>query len=316
MATVSGVLKDANVNGKPRDLADIIYDISPTDTPFLTMCGKTVATQTLHEWQTDALAAPATNAQLEGADSTTYAESNTTECSNRTQILKKAISVSGTVQAIKHAGVDKEYNYQMARALKEIKKDLEYALLSNQIEAPESGSNGRKMRGLPAWLKTNTSLGSSGAVATTSAAATAGTARAFTEAMLQTVLLGCYTQGGNPDTIMVAPALKQKLSATLNGGATRMEKVEAKKAHAVVDVYVSDFGSLDIVPNRVQAGVGYSQKCAFVLDPEYWKVAMLRDFNEDKLATIGDSVRGHVIVEATLEARNEASSGMVADLNA
>jgi hypothetical protein len=101
MAVVSGQLKDASVNGKPRDLMDVIYNISPTDTPFLTMCGRTDATQTLHEWQTESLASPAANAQLEGADVSTFAEISTVELSNKTQILLKAINVSNTAQAIK-----------------------------------------------------------------------------------------------------------------------------------------------------------------------------------------------------------------------
>ncbi len=317
MATVSGILKDASVNGKPRDLSDIIYDISPTDTPFLTMCGKAAAKQTLHEWQTDSLATPAVNAVMEGADTTTFAESNTTELSNKTQILKKAVAVSGTAQAVDQAGVDKQYNYQMAQRLKELKTDLELALLSNQIQQSDDGSTTpRKMRGLPCWLTSNKDLGSGGTAATTAAACTAGTARVPTQAMIDAVLLSCYNSGGNPNTIMMAPAIRQKMSSVLGSGNTKVEYVEDKKAFSTVDVYVSDFGSLKLVPNRVQARDTYSAKCAFALDPEYWKVAYLRGVTEEKLALTGDSLKGQIIVEATLEARNEASSGMVADLKA
>ena len=314
MATVSGQLKDASINGKPRDLMDMIFNVSPTDTPFLTMCGKTKAIQTLHEWQTEDLAAPGANSQLEGADVTTFEEVTSEELSNKTQILRKSINVSKTAQAVKQAGVGKQYAHQMALKTKEIKKDLEFALLSNQIQASESGSNPRKMRGLPAWLKTNVSLGASGAVATASAAATAGTTRVPTEAMLKDALTKIYNEGGNCDRIMMAPAMRVKFSEILTGGATKMEKAETKKATAVIDVYVSDFGTLKLVPNRVQGGVAYSQNCAFILDPDYWKVAYLRGFQENKLAQTGDSDKGYIICEATLEARQEKSSGMIADL--
>ena len=315
MATVSGQIKDANVNGKPRDLSKLIFDVSPTDTPFLTMCGRTTASQTLHEWQTDALTAPGANAQKEGIDVTSFAGSNTTQLSNKTQILMKAVNVSGTAQAVVQNGVTKQYTHQMALRMKEIKKDLEFALLSNQLAASESTS-GRLMTGLPCWLKTNFAGGTSGTAATSSAACTAGTTRIPTEAMLNALLTSIYNAGGNPNTIMMAPDIRVKMSEVLTGGSTKMEKAEMKKATAVIDVYVSDFGSLKLVPNRVQAYVTYSKTCAFVLDPEYWKVAYLRPFQEQRLAVTGDSEKGFIVAEATLEARNEASSGMLADLKA
>lgn len=315
MATVSGQVKDANVNGKPRDLSKLIFDVSPTDTPFLTMCGRTTASQTLHEWQTDALTAPGSNAQKEGIDVTSFAGSNTTELSNKTQILMKAVNVSGTAQAVVQNGVTKQYTHQMALRMKEIKKDLEFALLSNQLAASESTS-GRLMTGLPCWIKTNFAGGTSGTAATSSAACAAGTTRLPTEAMLKALLTSIYNAGGNPNTIMMAPDIRVKMSEVLTGGSTKMEKAEMKKATAVIDVYVSDFGSLKLVPNRVQAYVTYSKTCAFVLDPEYWKVAYLRPFQEQRLAVTGDSEKGFIVAEATLEARNEASSGMLADLKA
>lgn len=316
MATVSGPLKDASIKGKPRDLMDMIFNVAPTDTPLLTMCGKSSASQTLHEWQTDTLAAPGTNVVLEGADTTSFSESTTTELSNKTQILKKAISVSGTAQAVKQAGVSRQYSYQMALRLKELKKDVEFALLSNQLAAAETSSAGRKMQGLPCWMQTNFAGGASGAKATSSAACTAGTTRVPTEAMLKSLLTDIYNAGGNPDRIMMAPDIRVKMSEVLTGGATKMEKAERKKATAVIDVYVSDFGSLNLVPNRVQAYETYSKTCAFVLDPQYWKVAYLRGFKEERLAVTGDSLKGHVLVECTLEARNDASSGVLADLKA
>lgn len=315
MAVVNGQIKDANVNGKPRDLSKLIFNVSPTDTPFLTMCGRTTASQTLHEWQTDALTAPGANAQKEGIDVTTFAGSNTTELSNKTQILMKAVSVSGTAQAVVQNGVTKQYTHQMALRMKEIKKDLEFALLSNQLAAGES-TNGRLMTGLPCWLTTNFAGGASGAAATSSSACTAGTARVPTEALLKALLTSIYNAGGNPNTVMMAPDIRVKMSEVLTGGSTKMEKAEMKKATAVIDVYVSDFGALKLVPNRVQAYVTYSKACAFVLDPEYWKVAYLRPFQEQRLAVTGDSEKGFIVAEATLEARNEASSGVLADLKA
>ena len=312
--TVSGQLKDASIKGKPRDLMDMIFNVAPTDTPFLTMCGKSTASQTLHEWQTDTLASPAENSVLEGADTTVFSERPTTELSNKTQILKKATTLSGTAQAVKQAGVSRQYAYQMALRTKELKKDVEYALLHNKLARADNGTNGRLMTGLPCWMQTNYAAGASGAKATSSAACTAGTTRLPTEAMLKALLTDIYNAGGNPDRIMMAPDIRVKMSEVLTGGGTKMEKAETKKATAVIDVYVSDFGSLKLVPNRVQAYETFSKTCAFVLDPQYWKVAYLRGFREERLAVTGDSLKGHVLVECTLEARNDASSGVLADL--
>ncbi len=317
MATVSGQLTDAAVNGKPRDLMDVIYNISPTDTPFLTMCGRTDATQTLHEWQTEELAAPAANAQLEGADVSTFAEITTTELSNKTQILQKAINVSGTAQAIRQAGVDKQYAHQMALRAKELKKDVEFAFLSNQLAAAEGGGQGRKMAGLPTWLWDNCDSGSGGSAPVYgSSAAVAGTKRAVTAALVTGMLTDIYEAGGNPDRIMAAPAVRVKLSSVLRGsGDNQIEWADKKKAYSVVDVFVSDFGAVRLIPNRVQTGVTFSADAAFVIDPEYWKAAYLRGFREERLANTGDSMKGMINCEVTLQASNPASSGMIADLD-
>ena len=317
MATVSGQLTDAAVNGKPRDLMDVIYNISPTDTPFLTMCGRTDATQTLHEWQTEELAAPAANAQLEGADVSTFAEITTTELSNKTQILQKAINVSGTAQAIRQAGVDKQYAHQMALRAKELKKDVEFAFLSNQLAAAEGGGQGRKLAGLPTWLWDNCDSGSGGSAPVYgSSAAVAGTKRAVTAALVTGMLTDIYEAGGNPDRIMAAPAVRVKLSSVLRGsGDNQIEWADKKKAYSVVDVFVSDFGAVRLIPNRVQTGVTFSADAAFVIDPEYWKAAYLRGFREERLANTGDSMKGMINCEVTLQASNPASSGMIADLD-
>ena len=318
MATVSGMLKDAVMNGKPRDISEEIFSVAPTDTPFLTMCGRTGASQALHEWQTDDLALPGENERLEGADTSEFNTSTSTELSNRTQILMKAVSVSGTAQAAHQAGVEDQYSYQMALRSKELKKDVEYALLHNKLSRAESGAQARLMTGLPCWFGSdgNVSLGEGGTAASASAPAKAGTLRAPTEAGLKDLLMRVYSAGGNPDRIMMAPDVRVKMSEVLTGGATRMEHAEDKTVHAVIDVYVSDFGTLKLVPNRVQAFEPYAKNCAFVLDPEYWKVAYLRGFTEEKLAKTGDSMKGHILVECTLEARQPKSSGMYADLSA
>jgi hypothetical protein len=294
---------------------DIIFDISPTDTPFLTMCKRGKCTQTLHEWTTDELAAPGDNMWPDGSETTDFEGSNVTEKNNKTQILKKAVQVSRTAQSIKQVGLSSQYRYQLAQRMKEIKKDLEYALLSNQIDDPASKGSPRTMRGLPCFLTKNVSLGDGGAVATDSAAVTPGTEpRLLEEDMLRDIIRQCYEAGGNVDRIMSAPLIRSQVSKLLRSDSGRTDNIEKTKVTATVEVYISDYGNIKIIPNRVQAQVPYSKDAVYLLDPEYWAVAYLTGFREEKLAKTGDSEKGHIVCEVTLEARQPDSSGMIADL--
>jgi hypothetical protein len=293
---------------------EIIFDISPTDTPFLTMCKRTKASQTLHEWTTDELAAPAANAWVESSETTDFAGSNVTEMNNRTQILKKAVMVSRTAQAVKEVGLSNQYRYQLAQRMKEIKKDLEFALLSNQIENVASKTTARTMRGLPAFITKNVSLGAGGAVATATVEATAGDPRLLEEDMLRDVIRQSYESGGNIDRIMAAPLIRSQVSKLLRSESNRTDNIKNTEVTATVEVYVSDYGNIKIVPNRVQANVPYSQNAVYLLDPQYWAVAYLTGFREEKLAKTGDSEKGHIVCEVTLEARQPDASGMIADL--
>jgi hypothetical protein len=314
MPAVAGAVTTYDVQGKPRDLSEIIYDISPTDTPFLTMCKRAKATQTIHEWTTDALAAPADNAWIEGAETNVFEGSAVEEKHNHTQILKKAVQVTGTAQAIKEVGVANQYRRQLAQRMKELKKDLEYALLANQIDNAATTATARKLRGLPCFIDKNVDLGAGGAVATAAAPVTAGTLRALDEDMLRDVIRQCYEAGGNVDRIMSAPIIRSQVSKLLRSDDNRTDNIKNTEVTATVEVYVSDYGNIKIIPNRVQANVPYSKSAIYLLDPEYWAVAYLRSFREEQLAKTGDSMKGHIIVEPTLEARQPDSSGMIADL--
>lgn len=314
MAKVIGQVTAYDVKGTPRDLMHIITEISPTDTPFLTMCKESDATQTLHEWTTDELAAPNDNAHVDGADTTDFVGSSVTEMSNKTQILKKAVQVSGTAQSVAQEGVKDQYRYQLAQRLKEIKKDLERALLSNKTEAPGNKTTARVMRGLPAFLNKNVGLGAGGAAPNAASAAVAGASRALTEEMIREVVRKCYEAGGNVDLIMAAPKVRSQISGLLRGATNRTDNIKDSEVRATVEVYISDYGNIKIVPNRVQATVPYAQNAVFLLDPEYWAVAYLRKFCEEELAKTGDSRKGHIVCEATLEARQPDSSGMIADV--
>ncbi|QLG87651.1 DUF5309 domain-containing protein [Chitinibacter bivalviorum] len=293
-----------------EDVADVIYNIAPTDTPFLSGIKKAKASNTLHEWITDDLAAPANNAAVEGDVFAAGSRPTPARLNNRTQISTKTVIVSRTQQSTSAYGFKKMLAYQLANASKELARDMEFALTQNNVTVAGNSTTARQQRGLEGWLATNSDLGASGVAPNynTNVAPTDGTARAFTEAMLKNVLQKCFTQGGNPSMIMVGPSNKQTFS-TFTAATTRFDNADDKKLVAAVDVYVSDFGTLKVVPNRFQRA-----RSAFVLDLDYWALASLDGVRTQALPQNFDGEGAALVTEYCLEARQEKASGVVRDL--
>lgn len=315
MAQPTNTTDTYDITGIREDLSDLIYRISPVDTPFMSMADTTKATATTHEWQTEALAAVDTsNAHIEGDDSTADAGTFTSRLSNITQISKKTASVTGTADAVNKAGRDKEFARQMLLKGLELKRDMESIVTQNQAIVAGDATTARKCRSLEAWYSTNVSRGTGGANGSTTLAATdasAGNLRPYTEDLLKSVLQSCYEAGGNPGVIMSGSKHKQ-VSSSFSGNATRNDDAKDKKIVAAVDVYESDFGTLKFVPNRFQRS-----RTVHVLEMNKWAIAYLngRKFKKENLAKTGDSTKAHILSEWTLEARNEAASGVIADLS-
>jgi len=305
--------------GAREDLSDVIYDISPTDTPIMSSIGKTKATGVYHEWQTDSLAAATTsNALIEGAAASEATISPTTRLGNYTQIVGKTVMVSGTLEAVDKAGRKSEMAYQLAKASAEIKRDIESIITANQGQtAGSSGSAARKMGSLLSYIKTNTNEGSgttAGVDPVTIGVSTRtdGTTRTFTETILKDVISKVFTSGGTPTTLFVSPALKQVVSGFTGLAAQRYQVPTNGQATilAGADLYQSDFGVLQIVPNRFMR-----TRDALVLDPEYAALAYLRPFQTIELAKVGDADKTQILAELTLEVRNEAAHGGAFDLS-
>jgi hypothetical protein len=304
--------------GMREDLSDVIYNISPTDTPFFSSVGKTKATAVLHEWQTDSLAAASlSNFAVEGATASDATMSPTTRVGNRTQIAQKTIKISGTLQSVDKAGRKSEKAYQLAKASSEIKRDMETSVLSNQIAANGDSSTARKLGGLQAWLNTNYSGGTDGVAGSLGTTARVnGTNRTFTEALLQSVVKSVYAAGGNPKVLMVNPAHKQVVSAFTGIAAQRFMAPSNTPTTIVsaADVYLSDFGAISIVPNRFMTSTNSCDETAFVLDPDMAAIAYLRPFQTNELAVTGDNESTQLLAEYTLEVKNQAAHGIIADL--
>ena len=223
--------------GEREDLSDVIYNISPTDTPFLSSAAKTKSTAVLHEWQTDALAAASTsNAVIEGDEATLDAVTATTRLSNSCQIMDKTVVITGTQEVVDKAGRASELAYQIAKKAKELKRDLEAQLTTNNAEVTGSATAAREMGSLRAWVATNDVMGTSGTSGSVgNTAATDGTQRVFTESLLKTVIKSVWNAGGNPTMIMVGPFNKQKLSG-FTGNSTRFDAGADATLYTSVDV--------------------------------------------------------------------------------
>ena len=303
--------------GQREDLSDVIYNISPTETPFMSSIGKNKATAVYHEWQTDSLASVNTsNAAVEGAATTDATISPTTRIGNRTQISTKVIKISGTLDAVNKAGRKSEKAYQLAKGASEIKRDMEAILLSNQVAANGNSTTARTLGGLQTWLSSNKSLGTNGTAGSGGTVArVTGTDRTFTADMLNTVMQSAYTNGGSPTMLLVTPAQKV-VASTFTGIATRYRDVPSNQQAQIInaaDVYVSDFGIIQIVPDRFIPNAD-SDDCAFLLDTEMAAISYLRPFQTIELAKTGDSETTQLLVEYTLEVKNEAAHGIIADL--
>ena len=314
MAIVTNTFLTFSAKGIREDLTDIIYNIAPTQTPFMSSIGKSKATQTLHEWQTDSLAAAQTNnAQLQGDDISTFDPATaTSRLGNNTQILRKTVVISDTQDVVKKAGRASEVAYQVAKKLKELKRDMEATLLNNQQKSSGSSTSAPQLAGIESWIFTNNSLGATGvgpAAADGTGLRTDGTQRAFTEALAKTVIGSIFDNSGEEPDLMLLGRFNKQIASTFTGNATRMNEADTGKLFASVDVYEHDFGTLKIVPDRFQRS-----RSAHIVNSELWAVAFLRPVKIEDLAKTGDAEKKMIITEMTLEARNEAGSGSVSDL--
>jgi len=300
--------------GIREDLSGIIYNVEPDATPFLSGAPKGKASGVKHEWQTDGLDAVADNKAIEGADATFTAATATVRRDNQCQISTKTAIISGTLEAVDRAGRDKEMNYQMMKRGMEIKRDMENAMVGlNNAKVVGSTSVARELASMQSYIVTNTDFNATGGADPTgdgTDARTDGTQRAFTEALLESVVDQIFTNSGEfADTVLLGSFNKRAFNAFVGRSTSTDHNVAAGSIVSAADVYKSDYGDLKVIPSR------YSRaRDALVYKKDKWSVDYLRNMTTNEIAATGDAEKRQVIVEYTLTARNEASSGIVADL--
>jgi hypothetical protein len=286
--------------GIREDLQDAIYDISPTSTPFMSTIGRTKAKNTYHEWQTDELGAvDLTNAQLEGADAVAPTLETTERVGNRTQISDKVVQVSTTDDVVDKAGRSTETAYQLAKASSELKRDMETILLSAQDQVAGDSTTARKLEGMQSWVTTNDVTAGDGADTS------------FLEQNLKDAMLSAYDEGGEPSMLLVSPKNKVQVSSFTGIAEQRYQAPKSSPTTIIgtADVYLSDFGTLNVVPDRF-----LDDACALFVDPAMANVAYLRPFKKTKLAKTGDSEKHLMNVEYTLVVKNEKAHAKVSGI--
>lgn len=321
MAVTANTNETYNVSTIKEDIQAALVSISPTETPFMSAIGTKSVSNTYFEWATvDLAAASSTNRVVEGENTPDNdAPTNATRLANYVQISDKVVEVSDTAEAVNGVGDAQRIAKQVAYKLKEMKRDMETMIVGDN-NAAVAGSSGvaAETASLSAFLRTNVDRGVGGANGTLSgttagypnAAATDGTLRALTEAMLQGVIASCWDEGAEPTMVLCGSGVKQKISSTFTGSATKFKNVEDKKVVAAVDIYVSDFGELQIVPSRF-----VRSRDVFVLDPSQARMAYLSSTKQKPLARTGHSERRLISATYGLQVDTEKAHGVIADID-
>jgi hypothetical protein len=293
----------SNTSGLAEDFEDAIFDVSPTDTPMLTMAKRKKATARYHQWQEDTLAAAATNAKEEGADASYATAAQTTTLGNYMQISTKSVDISRTLDIVNKYGRKSEVAFQLMKRGRELKRDMEYAICRNQASANATarasagwetmidGTSGNLVRANAAQTTDYSVRGFSSASWT---APEDGSSVTFIEADLVSALGLAWEDGGDPSVIMMSKKNKNLFNA-FTGIATKYNEVKGTSQATISgasDVYVSSYGNHIVKLNRYMR-----DNAVFCIDPEYISVAYLDGIKKEKMAKTGDSERYLLTVE-------------------
>lgn len=312
MAQPTNTFDSYDAVGIREDLEDVIYDISPSETPFYTACSKVKATNVYHEWQTDSLRSSAANAHIEGDDTVADSRSATTRLGNYTQIFKNAVVIPGTDMSLNKAGRAKEMAYQVLKIAKEQKLDIEKALFDNNARVAGNSTTARELAGAPAWLITNVNFqsGNSGANPTgdgTDARTDDGTPTAFSQTKFDDVMQKIWVSGGKPDVCYLS-SFQMDVALGFTGNNNQRNTVSGGKVENYMQVYVTPWGTVEFKPTRENRG-----RDVFVMQSDMWAVGVSRATKNEPLAKTGDNEKRQVVTELTLVCKNEAASGGIFD---
>lgn len=278
-------------NARKESLLNLISNISPLEVSLLNMLGKSSASNTMHEWVTDTLTAPAAQSVVEGSDASFASRTNPTRVQNQTQIIRVDFQVTDSERARNYPGFKDRYAYEMEKAMKEWKNNTEFNVLRSTI-ATGTGSATRTQTGLKASITT---------------VATSQSGVSLTETHLNDYLQNAWNQGGQPTEILVGPRLKRRISS-FTANTTRQTEAVSKELVNVVDTYVSDFGVVRVNLHRYMTVSGDTNYDILGIQPDKFRIAYFREPEHVSLAKTGSSTKGMIEGELTLEYLAENSS--------
>lgn len=314
MAQPTNTFDSFDAVGIREDLSNVIYNVSPEETPFYSKAKKTSAKNTLVEWQTDSLRASAANAHIEGDATAAEARTATTRLGNYTQIFKNAVVVPDTDEGLDKAGRAKEIAYQVLKVSKEQKLDIEKALFDNNARAAGNSSTARELAGAPAWLVTNTDFGANEGADPTGDGTDARTDEttaltAFSQDKFDGVMQSIWEEGGKPDTVYLS-AFQMNKALGFTGNNNQRSAVQAGDERVIksLAVYVTPWGTVEFMPSRENRA-----RDVFIMQDDMWEVAVLRPTKNVALAKTGDNTTRQVVTELTLCAKNEKANGGIFD---
>lgn len=334
-ALASSDLKAVTAGGLIReDVMNKIWDISKIPLPFTDMVGTGSAKNEYKEWTVDELAAPdITNAVGDGADAGDPDNATGHRVGNHHQISEKVVEVTYRANASNTIGRARELSYQLMRRQQELRRDVEAIALSNQASVADDNATAvvGKAGGLPSWIETSHINGTAGGFdlgTKLTVARTLTTKQVLTEADIRDTVESIYNEGGDPTKLMSVPAVIRKISEYLFTSSARVGTImsdqgkSSEKATALgsVNVFVTDFGTLTMVPNRIQrthkdSGASDDVADVFVLDPEYLSLCFLQGYRTDELAKLGQKERRQMLVDWSLIVNTEKAQGIIGDID-
>lgn len=332
-ADVTSGRNNADVSQR-EDLANFITMITREETPFISSIGKAKATAIYHEWQTDELAAPGNSRLAEGTDfdsGSVTVGPHRTRLGNYTQINGKQLAVSGTRRAVDQAGVADEYAYQLKKRGTELRRDVEFDAVHSYNVASASGT--RSMGGYQSFINDASTVNyigdfeaptttNAGTATVTGVSAADNTRGALALSDIDAVMQKIYEEGGKATRVMLSPKLRRDFSDLIQAESNVRRNVdESGKLRQSVDVYMSDFGDLMVVPNYIMGlannvdfgngNVDVADFGALIYDPMWFNIATLRPLTEVDVGQKGDSTVGMMVEETTLEVRNPKGCGAI-----
>ncbi|AWA69297.1 TPA: SU10 major capsid protein [Klebsiella pneumoniae] len=292
----------ANLKGQHKALSDIVENISPESTPFLSMIVKSTIDNVLFYWTEEELAAAGSNSAKEGADAKDHVDNVLIEHDNYTQIFTKTVRLSGSAMVTSIAGQKQKLAHQVELRAKELKRDQEFAFLSGQVKTGETASVGRLTASYQAQVDAGNVIDQASAVITLD--------------VIDELLTRLFENGATPDYIMCHPRVRNALVKAISQRDGVLRDV-GNGTEIVNDVvrYTSPVGAVDIINNRLakyDASTGIGD--IYVFDSSMWELVTLRPYSLNELAKTGDSEARQLIVECGLKNRSFKSAGLITNV--